>query len=157
MSDAGFPDGGAHDVLPTAPAPQGRYVPVTVHAGMAYSAGMTPRVNGELARRGLVGAEVSVDHARELAGLAAANALSAIAAAVGGLENIERCVRLCVYIAAAAGFTAHTSIADGASERLHALLGERGAAARSAIGVASLPSGAPLEVELIAAVHGSGP
>jgi len=52
--------------------------------------------------------------------------------------------------------TAHTSVADGASERLHAVLGERGAAARSAIGVASLPSGAPLEVELVAAVRGPG-
>ena len=157
MSDAVVPDGGARDALPTAPAPRGRYVPVVVHAGMAYSAGMTPRVDGELVRRGLVGAEVSLDRARELAGLAAANALSAIVDAVGGLENIERCVRLSVYIAAAAGFTAHTSVADGASERLHAVLGERGAAARSAIGVASLPSGAPLEVELVAAVRGSRP
>jgi enamine deaminase RidA (YjgF/YER057c/UK114 family) len=131
-------------------------VPAVVHAGMAYSAGMTPRVNGELIRRGIVGADVSAEHARELAGLAAGNALAAIADAVGGLENIERCVRLSVYIAAAPGFAAHTAIADGASERLHAVLGERGAAARSAIGVASLPSGAPLEVELTAAVRGSG-
>jgi enamine deaminase RidA (YjgF/YER057c/UK114 family) len=156
VCEAGVPDHGDHDGLPTAPSPQGRYVPAVVHAGMAYSAGMTPRVNGELIRRGIVGADVSAEHARELAGLAAGNALAAIADAVGGLENIERCVRLSVYIAAAPGFAAHTAIADGASERLHAVLGERGAAARSAIGVASLPSGAPLEVELTAAVRGSG-
>jgi len=154
VSEAGSPDCGA---LPVAPSPQGRYVPVVVHAGLAYSAGMTPRVDGELTRRGTVGVEVSVEHARELAGLAAANALAAIADAVGGLDNIERCVQLRVYVAAAASVTAHTSIADGASERLQAALGERGAAARSAIGVAGLPSGAPVEVELVAAVRGSRP
>jgi len=99
---------------------------------------------------------VSTEQARELAGLAATNALSAIAEAAGGVENIERCLRLTVYVAAVAGYTAHTTVADGASERLQARLGDRGAAVRSAVGVAGLPSGAPVEVELTAAVRGSG-
>ena len=139
--------------LPSVPAPQGRYVPATVHGGLAYSAGMTPRVDGVLVARGTVGADISVEQAAELAGLAAVNALAAIAAAVGGAHNIVRCLHLTVYAAATADFTAHSAVADGASIALHDRLGERGTAARSAIGVAGLPGGAPIEVELTAAVQ----
>lgn len=139
--------------LPPTPAPQGRYTPAIVHGGVAYSAGMTPRVDGVLVARGTVGAEVTAEQATDLAGLAAANALSAIAAAVGGVHNVVRCLRLTVYIAATSDFTAHSAVADGGSMALHDRLGERGAAARSAIGVAGLPGGAPIEVELTAAVR----
>ena len=139
--------------LPSVPAPQGHYVPATVHCGLAYSAGMTPRVDGVLVARGTVGADISVEQAAELAGLAAANAVAAIAAAVGGVHNIVRCLRLTVYTVASAGFTAYSAVADGASMALHDRLGDRGAAARSSIGVAGLPGGAPIEVELTAAVQ----
>ena len=132
--------------------PQGRYVPAVVHGGVAYSAGMTPRVDGELVCRGTVGLEVSAEQARDLAGLAAANALAAIEAAAGGRERIERCLRLTVYVAAAPDFTAHSAVADGASEALALRLGDRGETARTAVGVAGLPSGAPVEVELTVAV-----
>jgi enamine deaminase RidA (YjgF/YER057c/UK114 family) len=140
-------------LLPPAPSPQGRYLPAIVHGGVAYTAGMTPRVDGVLVARGSVGAEISAEQASELAGLAASNALSAIAAAVGGVHNVVRCLRLTVYIAAAAGFTGHSSVADGATIALRDRLGERGSTARTAIGVAGLPGGAPIEVELTAAVR----
>lgn len=140
--------------LPAPPAAQGRYVPAVVHCGIAYSAGMTPRVDGELLARGTVGGTVSPEQARDLAGRAAANALAAIADAAGGIENVARCLRLTVYIAAAPGFTRHSAVADGASGALWERLGERAVLARSAIGVASLPSGAPVEVELTAALVG---
>ena len=138
--------------LPPTPRPQGRYLPAVVHGGIAYSAGMTPRADGELIRRGTVGVEVTAEQARELAGRAADNALSAVAAAAGGIGNVARCLRLTVYVAAVPGFTAHSTVADGASDALWERLGERAAVARSAIGVAGLPSGAPVEVELTAAV-----
>jgi enamine deaminase RidA (YjgF/YER057c/UK114 family) len=142
----------AEHALPPAPRPQGRYLPAVVHGDLAYSAGMTPRVNGELICRGTVGADVTAERARELAGRAAANALSAVAAAAGGIDNIARCLRLTVYVAAAPGFTAHSAVADGASDALWEQLGERAAVVRSAVGVAGLPSGAPVEVELTAAL-----
>lgn len=138
--------------LPEVQRPQGHYLPAVVHGGIAYSAGMTPRVGGELLSTGRVGAEVALEQARDLAGHAAANALSAVAAAAGGLDRIARCLRLTVYVAAAPGFTAHSQVADGASALLRERLGARGAAARSAVGVAGLPSGAPVEVELTAAL-----
>jgi enamine deaminase RidA (YjgF/YER057c/UK114 family) len=124
-----------------------------VHDGVAYSAGMTPRVDGVLVACGRVGSEIPPDHARALARRAAENALAAIAAAAGGIGNVVQCLRMTVYIAATEGFTDHSAVADGASEALGARLGERGAVARSAIGVAGLPGGAPVEVDLIAAVR----
>ncbi len=128
-------------------------MPVVVFGGIAYSAGMTPRVDGVLVARGHVGAEISVKEAKPLAARAAVNALAAIASAVGGVDNVVRCLRLTVYVAASAGFTALSSVADGASEALFDHLGERGSAARSAIGVAELPDGSPIEVELTAAIR----
>lgn len=139
-------------LLPKVPRPQGHYVPAVVHGGIAYSAGMTPRVDGTLLCTGQVGAEVSLDQARDLAGYAVANALSALAEAVGGVDRITQCLRLTVYIATAPGFTAHSQVADGASVVLQERLGRRGAVARSAVGVASLPSGSPVEVELSVAL-----
>jgi enamine deaminase RidA (YjgF/YER057c/UK114 family) len=128
-------------------------MPVVVFGGIAYSAGMTPRVDGVLVARGHVGVEISVKEAKPLAARAAVNALAAIASAVGGVDNVVRCLRLTVYVAASAGFTALSSVADGASEALFDHLGERGSAARSAIGVAELPDGSPIEVELTAAIR----
>lgn len=117
-----------------------------------FTAGMTPRAGGELTVRGIVGATVTEDQARVAAGLAAANALAAAASAAGGLDRLGACLKLTVYIACTAGFTEHSAVADGASEALLRLCGDAAAAARTAIGVASLPSGAPVEVELVAAL-----
>lgn len=127
--------------------PQGRYVAAVVHDGIAYSAGMTPRIDGVLVVTGRVGAEVSLDAAREAAALAARNALAAVAD--GG--HVLRCLRMTVYIAAVEGFTEHSRVADAASDALAAVLG-RAELARSAVGVAGLPGGAPVEVELTVAL-----
>jgi enamine deaminase RidA (YjgF/YER057c/UK114 family) len=137
----------------TAVPPQGAYVPAVVHAGVAYTAGMTPRRAGTLVVSGVVGRDLDVAAAREAAGLAAGNALTAVIEAVGDLSAIVRCLKMTVFIAAVDGFTDHSAVADGASQVLREWLGERGAVARSAIGVASLPSGAPVEVERVAAVQ----
>lgn len=140
-------------VLPPAPRPMGRYQPATRHGDVVFTAGMTPRRDGVLVVRGVVGADISVDEAKNAAGVAAANALAAVAAAAGGLDNVERLLRLTVFVAAAPGFEALSLVADGASDALAALLGDdaRAAVARSAVGVQALPGGAPVEVELVAA------
>jgi enamine deaminase RidA (YjgF/YER057c/UK114 family) len=136
--------------LPRPPEPQGKYVAAVVHNNLAFSAGMTPRQGGRLVARGVVGLDLSVEEARKAAYIAATNALTAIAEAIGGVERIDRCLKLTVYIACAATFTRHSEVADGASDALQEWLGHRSVPARAAIGVASLPSGAPVEVELTA-------
>jgi enamine deaminase RidA (YjgF/YER057c/UK114 family) len=109
---------------------------------------MTPRVDGTLVHPGHVGQEVSLDEATEAAGLAVSNAVAAAAAQVGSMDGLARALRLTVFVNAAPGFTDHSKVADGASDRLALLLGDRGTVVRTAVGVASLPGGACLEVEL---------
>lgn len=137
--------------LPSTPRPQGRYVPATATETLVLTAGMTPRIEGRLQHTGSVGDQVSVAQAREAAGIAVANALAAAVAVVGSLDGIDRALRLTVFVNAVPGFTEHSQVADGASDRLVELLGERGVVVRSAVGVASLPGGACVEVELTCA------
>ncbi|MCF6385829.1 RidA family protein [Mycobacterium sp. MBM] len=133
------------------PAPQGAYVPAVCHDGVIYTAGMTPRRGGVLVFTGVVGATLTVEQARAAAGLAARNALAAARAAAPGPAAL-RCLRMTVFIACAPDFGALSAVADGASDVLVAELGVAALPARSAIGVRALPSGAPVEVELTAAV-----
>ena len=136
------------NALPTPPRPQGNYRPAVAAGGLVLTAGMTPRVEGVLQHVGQVGGEVGLGDAEAAAGIAAANAVSAVADLLGTAEAIGQVLRMTVYVNAVPGFTGHTAVADGASRRLVELLGTRGVAVRSAIGVSSLPGGACVEVEL---------
>lgn len=132
------------------PNPQGDYATAVVHAGVAYSAGMTPRRHGQLTITGVVGSTVSVEQAHAAARLAAANAVAAVRAVLPTDADV-RCLRMSVYIACASDFHDLSAVADGASDAIVATLGSHALPARSAIGVRCLPSGAPVEVELVAA------
>ncbi|ORB28716.1 RidA family protein [Mycolicibacterium parafortuitum] len=134
------------------PVPQGEYVPAVLHDGVVYTAGMTPRRAGALTCTGRVGDGVDPAAARAAAGLAAANALAAARAAAPD-GAVLRCVKMTVFVACPPEFTALSAVADGASAALIAELGDRGRPARSAIGVSALPSGAPVEVELVCGVQ----
>jgi len=139
--------------LPAVPSPAGSYVPAVRTGHLVFTAGQLPLVDGELAATGLVGLDVPPERARELAATAALNALAAAAQVAGGLDRILRAVKVVGYVASAPGFTAQPGVVDGASELLGRVLGDAGRHARSAVGVASLPKGAPVEVELIVAVQ----
>ena len=134
--------------LPGRPTPQGRYAAATATDALVLTAGMTPRIEGVLQHVGRVGLEVSLDDAREAAAIAVSNALAAAGTEVGSLDGIARALRLVVFVNADEGFTQHSLVADAASERLVEVLGDRGVVVRTAVGVASLPGGACLEVEL---------
>jgi len=123
-------------------------VPATATDALVLTAGMTPRVDGVLQHVGRVCLEVSLDQAREDAVIAVSNALAAASTEVGSLDDIARVLRLVVFVNAAEGFTQHSLVADAASDRLVEVLGDRGVVVRTAVGVASLPGGACLEVEL---------
>ncbi|WP_395308167.1 RidA family protein [Mycobacterium sp. AMU20-3851] len=132
--------------------PQGDYIPATVHAGLIFSAGMTPRRNGTLTVTGTVGRQVDLPTARAAAMLAANNALAAVRSVLPPDAAGVRCLQMTVYVACAPDFTAASAVADGASAAITAELGPDALPARSAIGVCALPSGAPVEVQLVAAV-----
>lgn len=127
-------------------------MPTSRVGDLVLTAGMTPRVEGRLAISGRVGDAVDLEEARRGAAIAASNALSAVADAVGGLHQVSGLARMTVYVHAASGFTQHTAVADAATDALVAHLGEKGRCARSAVGVASLPGDAPVEIELTAVI-----
>jgi enamine deaminase RidA (YjgF/YER057c/UK114 family) len=135
--------------LPAVPAPVAAYLPALVSAGQVFTAGQLPFVDGALPDVGKVGAEVSPERAKELARIAALNAVAAAASVVGGLDGIRRVVKLVVFVASAPSFSGQPAVANGASELLQQVFGARGTHVRSAVGVAVLPLDSPIEVELV--------
>ena len=134
--------------LPPVATPKGVYVPARRTGDQVWTSGQLPLVGGELPVRGLVGADVDPDDAVGHARVAALNALAAVDALVG-LEAVASVVKLVGYVASAPGFGGQSQVINGASELLGAVFGSSGEHARSAIGVAALPLGAPVEVEVV--------
>lgn len=140
-------------VLPPAVAPVANFVPVTLHAGTAYVSGQIPVAEGSLRNPGLLGREVSVAQGQDAARLAALNVVSQLSALLGDrLDRVTRVLRLGVFVAALPDFKEHPQVANGASDLIVQIFAERGAHARAAVGVASLPFGVSVEVDGIFAI-----
>jgi enamine deaminase RidA (YjgF/YER057c/UK114 family) len=137
--------------LPEVVAPVAAYVPAVQTGSHVYVSGQLPMVDGKLPVTGKVGADVSAEQATGLARQCALNALAAIESLVG-VGRIVKVVKVTGFVASAAGFTGQPGVINGASELFGAVLGEAGRHARSAVGVAELPLGAPVEVEVIVEV-----
>ncbi|WP_433792521.1 RidA family protein [Actinoplanes sp. CA-252034] len=137
--------------LPAVVAPVGSYVPAVQSGSYVYTSGQLPFVDGKLPQTGKVGDGVTVEEAAGLARLCALNALAAIDALVG-LGRVVKIVKVVGFVASAPGFTGQPAVINGASDLFAAVLGEQGRHARSAVGVAELPLGAPVEVEVVAEV-----
>ncbi len=133
--------------LPKPPKPVASYVPCVRTGDLLIVAGQIPIAGGTLRATGPVPDMVSIDEAVECARLCAINALSAAKAELGSLDRIRRVVRLGAFVACGPDFTAHPTIANGASDFMHQVFGEAGKHARAAVGCVSLPLGAPVEVE----------
>jgi enamine deaminase RidA (YjgF/YER057c/UK114 family) len=135
--------------LPPAAAPAGSYLPFMRTGNLLFTAGQLPLADGKLQRTGLLGREVDLGAGREAAKLCAINVLAQAKSALGNLERIRRLVKITVYVASTPDFTEQHLVANGASDFLAAVLGERGRHARAAVGMASLPLDAAVEVEAI--------
>src|SRR6476469_10463189 len=135
--------------LPAVVPPVAAYVPAVVHGDLVYTSGQLPMVEGALPMIGKVGAEVSPEDAKALAQRCALNALAAVKSEIGDLAKVKRVVKVVGFVASAPDFTGQPGVINGASELLGAVFGEAGQHARSAVGVAELPLGAPVEVELV--------
>ncbi|HVU75094.1 MAG TPA: RidA family protein [Mycobacteriales bacterium] len=135
--------------LPPVVPPVAAYVPAVIDDGLVWTSGQLPMVDGALAGSGLVGAEVSADDAQALARTCALNAIAAAADVAGGIDNLGGVLKVVGFVASAPGFTAQPGVINGASNLLGEVFGDAGRHARSAVGVAALPLGAPVEVEVI--------
>ena len=135
------------------PIPQGHYRPAARYGNLVCTAGMTPRKDGVLLFAGKVRKDEPIETYREAVEQAAKNALAAAQNALQEGERIAQILSLTVYVNAEEGFTAHAKIGDLASDWLFAQLAEAAIGARAAVGVASLPGDAPVEVQFMAAVE----
>jgi enamine deaminase RidA (YjgF/YER057c/UK114 family) len=138
--------------LPSVSAPLASYVPAVRSGNLVFTSGQLPFVAGALPATGKVGAEVAVDEASGYARICALNALAAVHALVG-LDCVVRVVKVIGFVACAPDFSGHPSVINGASNFLGEVFGDAGAHARSAVGVASLPMDAPVEVEITVEVR----
>ena len=135
--------------LPTPPEPFGIYAEAVQTGNLLFLTGMLPTVGREAKFIGRVGAELDVDTGRKAAHLAALNALAVAREHLGSLDKVTRIVRLGVAVATSGDFRDQPKVADGASELLRDIFGEDKNPSRLVYGVASLPLGTPVELELI--------
>ncbi len=125
---------------------------VVVHGGTARTSGQLPRIDGQLTCVGTLGVDVSVEAGAAAARVCALNALSVLRQALGSLDRIERVLTVTGYVACAPGFREQPAVVDGASAVLYEIFGEAGRHTRSAVGVAALPRGGAVEIEVTVAL-----
>lgn len=135
--------------LPAAPAPIGAYVESVQTGNMLYLSGVLPLVAGKPLFLGRLGKELDVEQGREAARVAARNLLSAARHHLGSLDRVTGVVKLTVYLAIEGNFYLHAKVADAASELLRDIFGEDKLPVRMVLGVASLPLGVPLVLEVL--------
>ncbi len=135
--------------LPDAPTPLAAYVPALVSGNLVFTAGQVPVSDGKLLYSGKVGKDISAEEGMKAAEICALNCLSVIKKEIGDLEKIKRVVKVTVFVNSANGFTEQPKVANGASELLVNIFGEKGKHVRSAVGVNELPINAPVEIEMI--------
>jgi enamine deaminase RidA (YjgF/YER057c/UK114 family) len=136
-------------MLPAAAAPAANYVPYCITGNLLFTAGQLPLKEGKLQASGLLGRDVDTAAGKEAAKYCAINILAQAKAALGDLEKIRRLVKITVFVASVPDFVEQHLVANGASDFLVAVLGDRGKHARSAVGTASLPLNAAVEIEAI--------
>ncbi len=135
------------------PVSQGHYSIASRIGETIFTAGMTPRNNGVLSMTGRVSMQRPIEDYRQPVELAVGNALRAAASQLRQGETISRVINMVVYVAAEDGYEAHSKIADFASDHLFSVLGDSGISSRTAVGVHSLPGGAPVEISLVVSVR----
>jgi enamine deaminase RidA (YjgF/YER057c/UK114 family) len=138
--------------LPETPIPVANYVPTVRTGNLIFVSGQTPGIAGRPAVSGKLGRELSVEQGQEAAREALLKLLAAVRSNTGTLDVVKRIVKLNGWVASAEGFGQQPQVVNGASLLLEEIFGEAGKHARAAIGVAELPSGAPVELELIVEV-----
>lgn len=136
----------------TQPVPQGAYRPAARHGDLIFSSGMTPRRGGMLVHKGRMRAADPVEAHKDAVVLATLNALTAAQGCLAEGERIAVVVQLTVFLNSEPEFSAHSKVADFASATLIAQLGPDCIGSRAAIGVASLPAEAPVEITIVASV-----
>jgi enamine deaminase RidA (YjgF/YER057c/UK114 family) len=140
----------AQVIVPDAPKPAGNYVPYVISRGQVFISGQTCRVQGQVIYTGKVGRDLSLEEGKLAARVCAINLLSQLRAACDGdLDKVARCVRLGGFVCSDEAFTQQPEVLNGASDVMVAAFGDLGRHARTAVGVAVLPSQSAVEVDAV--------
>ncbi|MEM9311017.1 MAG: RidA family protein [Pseudomonadota bacterium] len=139
-------------LLPDAASPVASYVPVVAYGGFAHVSGQLPFIDGVL-KKGRLGENVNLPDGIEAARACGLMILAQLKEA-GLLDKVERVVKLGAFVSSTPAFTDQPKVANGASDLMFEVFGERGRHARAAIGVPALPLGAAVEVDAVIAVAG---
>lgn len=141
--------------IPLLPPPGAHYVPAVQSGNLIFASGQTPTVDGKPVIVGKLGADVTIEQGQQAARLAALNCLAEVRGLVGSLDAVTRVVKLTGYVASAPGFREQPAVVNGASILMEEVFGVAGRHARAALGVAELPAGAPVEIDLVVEVSAS--
>jgi len=136
-------------ILPPSPKPVASYVPAVQCGPLLFLSGVIPLVDGKMIYTGKLGKEIQTEKGYDAARICLLNALAIIRGELGSLDHVERIVKLTGYVASSPGFTEQSTVINGASDLLNKIFGEKGYHARVSVGVAELPLGAPVELELV--------
>ena len=135
--------------LPPPAAPVAAYIPCVRTGNLVYVSGQVPLVDGKPSHTGRLGDDVGLEDGRAAARTCAINVLAALKAELGELSQVRRVVKVTGFVASAPGFTDMPKVVNAASELFGEAFGDAGRHSRSAVGVAALPLGVPVEVEAI--------
>lgn len=136
--------------IPAAPKPAASYVPYVITGNQVIISGQIPFVKGSVEGQvGKLGDNFSIEQGKNVARTCAINVISQLKEACGGNLDKAKCVRLGVFVNSTPEFTEHPAVANGASDLIAQIFGERGTHARAAVGVAGLPFGVAVEVEAV--------
>jgi len=138
--------------LPPPPTPFGAYVEAVKMGKLLFLSGMLPVIDRKPQFIGRLGGEVSIEDGRKAAEIATLSGLAAIKEYLGSLDKVTGVAKLGVYIATEGDFRDHPKVADGASELLLKVFGAEMLSGRVVLGVASLPLGMPIEIDLVVEV-----
>ena len=139
--------------LPRVPVPVANFVPTRIEGSLVFLAGQVCEWNGEVHYVGKVGVEYDLATAQAAARMCGLNLIAALRAALGTLDRVRCCLRLGGFVNCDPHFREVPQVVNGASDLMHEIFGEHGAHARTAVGVASLPRGAAVEVDAIFAIR----
>ncbi len=139
--------------LPPQVTPVANYVPFVRVGTLLFLAGHVPTRDGKPLSRGKLGRELSVEDGYKMAREVGLNALATVRTALGSLDKVKRVVKVLGMVASAEGFTDHPKVVNGFSDLMVEVFGEAGRHARSAVGMAELPLGVPVEIEMILEVE----
>jgi len=135
--------------LPQAAKPLAAYVPAKQIGNLVMTSGQVPLLSGEIKYKGKIGKDLTEEDGIKAAQVCALNCLAAIKDLIGTLDKIEEILKLTVFVNSPEDYIAHPKIANGASELLLNIFGDKGKHVRSAVGVSGLPLNSAVEIEMI--------